>query len=278
MPRRPGSITPRRRAARHSPSPDEGAKVTGALLDLRERRAGADAAAAPQGRDHGLQRLPVLHLHRRHHLAPSHVEGADDEGRLAQGVDGEARLDSGVELDDEEGGHAARGGRGRRSFGRREGTVWRGRPVPRVGSAPTAVYGMRTAAPVSWPSRRSASASFAASSGYAVVSVRTGTRGARARKSSPSRRGRFATERGVRSSHSSRYGIDGTSLMWMPPETTAPPRSTAFSAAGTRAPTGAKSSAASSGSGGASVDAPAQAAPRRRANACPSASPSRVNA
>ena len=50
--------------------------------------------------------------------------------------------------------------------------------------------------------------------------------------------------------------------MWMPALTTVPPGAMARSAAGTRAPTGAKRSAASSSSGGASFDAPAHSAPR----------------
>ena len=53
--------------------------------------------------------------------------------------------------------------------------------------------------------------------------------------------------------------------MWMPAQTTVPPRSTARSAAGTSAPTGAKMIAASSVSGGALSEPPAQAAPSSRA-------------
>ena len=68
------------------------------------------------------------------------------------------------------------------------------------------------------------------------------------------------------------------SLMWIPAQTTEPPFSTARRATGTSSPTGAKMIAASSGSGGSSPDAPAHSAPSERANACPSASPSRVNA
>src|SRR5215469_12016200 len=49
-----------------------------------------------------------------------------------------------------------------------------------------------------------------------------------------------------------------------------PPGRTAASAAGTRAPTGAKRMAASSGSGGAWSELPAQTAPSSRAKACDS--------
>jgi hypothetical protein len=48
--------------------------------------------------------------------------------------------------------------------------------------------------------------------------------------------------------------------MWIPAQTTVPPRSTAASATGTSAPTGAKSSAAPSGSGDGSSLPPAHAA------------------
>jgi hypothetical protein len=57
------------------------------------------------------------------------------------------------------------------------------------------------------------------------------------------------------------------SLMWMPPHTTRPPFLMVRKAAGTRLPAGAKMMAASSGSGGASSEAPAQAAPSARAKA-----------
>ena len=56
-------------------------------------------------------------------------------------------------------------------------------------------YTTSTAAPRTRPSRRRASALFASSSANVSTSVRTGTRGASARNSSPSRRVRFATER-----------------------------------------------------------------------------------
>ncbi len=68
------------------------------------------------------------------------------------------------------------------------------------------------------------------------------------------------------------------SLMRMPPQTTVPPGSTARSADGTRAPTGAKMIAALSGSGAELPDPPAHTAPSRQAKACAAASPSRVNA
>ena len=58
------------------------------------------------------------------------------------------------------------------------------------------------------------------------------------------------------------------SLIWMPPHTTTPPLRDAFSAAGTRAPTGAKMMAASSCSGGISSEPPAHAAPSARAKSC----------
>src|SRR3989442_1127572 len=66
--------------------------------------------------------------------------------------------------------------------------------------------------------------------------------------------------------------------MWIPPQITAPPLSTARSAAGTSAPTGANRIAASSGSGGAASDDPAHSAPSSRANRCAPKSPGRVNA
>ena len=68
------------------------------------------------------------------------------------------------------------------------------------------------------------------------------------------------------------------SLMWMPAQTTVPPRASAFRASGTSPPTGANTIAASSGSGGGSSEAPAQTAPSSSANACAAASPARVKA
>jgi len=79
----------------------------------------------------------------------------------------------------------------------------RGGPLVESSGTALAGYGTSTAAPRSRPSRRRARASFACSSGKISVSVRTGTRGASARNSSPSRRVRFATEQRVRSCHSS---------------------------------------------------------------------------
>ena len=76
------------------------------------------------------------------------------------------------------------------------------------GRAPDAPRGLRrpqrtsTAAPRTRPSRRRSSASFAWSSGCVSTWVRTGTRGASARNSSPSARVRLATLRRVRSPHS----------------------------------------------------------------------------
>ena len=64
----------------------------------------------------------------------------------------------------------------------------------------------------------------------------------------------------------------------MPPQTTRPPLATAASAAGTRAPTGAKMIAASSGSGGASLEPPAHSASSDSANFWEARSPSRVKA
>src|SRR5438093_1047538 len=58
------------------------------------------------------------------------------------------------------------------------------------------------------------------------------------------------------------------SLIWMPAQTTVPPFTTARSAAGTSAPTGAKMIAASSGSGG-----EASLAPGPAKTACPAAPP-----
>jgi hypothetical protein len=66
--------------------------------------------------------------------------------------------------------------------------------------------------------------------------------------------------------------------MWIPAQTTTPPRASTCSADGTSAPTGAKTIAASSSSGGRSSEPPAHSAPRLRANACPSVSPGFVNA
>src|SRR6266576_3598158 len=135
-----------------------------------------------------------------------------------------------------------------------------------------------TAEPRSRPLRMLSSASFACSSANASTTVRTGTCGASARNSSPSRRVRLATERSTRSSQSSSYGKAGMSVMWMPAQTTLPPFASARSASGTSAPTGAKMMAASSSSGGRSSEPPAQTAPSSRANACPSSSPGRVKA
>src|SRR5438309_1299654 len=58
-----------------------------------------------------------------------------------------------------------------------------------------------TAAPLMRPSRRRASASFARSSGKVSTEVLTGTLGASARNSSPSRRVRLATDTTRRSPH-----------------------------------------------------------------------------
>ena len=72
---------------------------------------------------------------------------------------------------------------------------------------------MRTAAPRTRPERSAANAAFASLSGKHSTSVRTGTLGANARNSSPSRRVRFATERTVRSPQRISYGKLGMSLM-----------------------------------------------------------------
>src|ERR1051326_7022145 len=98
----------------------------------------------------------------------------------------------------------------------------------------------------------------------------------RSKSSTPSRRVRFATERTTRSPHSSSYGNDGMSLMWMPAQTTLPPLTTLRSAATTSSPAGAKMIAASSGRD--SDVPPAQIAPMRFAKACAATSPSRVKA
>jgi hypothetical protein len=68
------------------------------------------------------------------------------------------------------------------------------------------------------------------------------------------------------------------SLMWMPPHTTVPPLATADRAAGTSSPAGAKMIAASSSTGGLVSEAPAQTAPRSRANSWAFESPGRVKA
>ena len=66
------------------------------------------------------------------------------------------------------------------------------------------------------------------------------------------------------------------SLMWMPALTIRAPLALTRSAAVISGPSGAKTIAPSSCSGGSSPEAPAHSAPSSRANACPSASPSRV--
>src|SRR5262249_42537609 len=73
--------------------------------------------------------------------------------------------------------------------------------------------GTRTTAPRTSPRRSLSSAAFACSSANTSTCVCTGTRGASARKSSPSRRVRLATERSTRSPQSSSYSNDGMSLM-----------------------------------------------------------------
>src|SRR5262249_33963874 len=78
---------------------------------------------------------------------------------------------------------------------------------------------------------------------------------------------RLATDLTRRSPHSSSYGNDGMSLMWIPAQITAPPLATARNAAGTSGPAGAKMIAASSSSGAGRSDGPAQSAPSSRANA-----------
>jgi hypothetical protein len=91
--------------------------------------------------------------------------------------------------------------------GRRVGAVALGRGTQAVYVALSATscanYGTRTAAPSIRPARRWSSASFAWVNGKASIRVRTGTRGASARNSSPSARVRFATERSRRSPQSS---------------------------------------------------------------------------
>src|SRR3954454_20860306 len=59
------------------------------------------------------------------------------------------------------------------------------------------------------------------------------------------------------------------SLMWMPAHTTTPPGASARSAAGTSAPTGAKTIAASSSSGAGPIASPAHSAPISRRDAGP---------
>lgn len=65
-------------------------------------------------------------------------------------------------------------------------------------------YMSSTAAPLIWPARSRRMASFASRKGNGWTCVLTGTRGARARNSSPSRRVRLATERIVLSPHKRR--------------------------------------------------------------------------
>ena len=68
------------------------------------------------------------------------------------------------------------------------------------------------------------------------------------------------------------------SLMWIPAHTTTPAGASARSAAGTSAPTGAKTIAASSSSGGGPIASPAHSQPSESANACEAVSSARVNA
>src|SRR5690242_7479902 len=94
-------------------------------------------------------------------------------------------------------------------------------------------HGTSTAAPVTRPCFRSSRARFASARSYRCVCVLTGTVGASARNFRASSRVRLATDLTTRSSHSSRYGNDGMSLMWIPAHTTMPPGTTCDSAAGT---------------------------------------------
>src|SRR6266545_1189608 len=161
----------------------------------------------------------------------------------------------------------------------RMGGAWCQTPKERLSAfVHTRPYGTRTSAPRTSPRRSLSSASFPCSSGNVSTCVRTGTCGASARNSSPSRRVRFATERTTRSPQSRSYGNDGMSDMWIPAQTTVPPFATAPSATGTRAPTGAKRIAASSSSGGRSSEPPAHSVPSSRAKFWASVSPGRVNA
>ena len=98
---------------------------------------------------------------------------------------------------------------------------------------------LNTAAPSIFPSRSAASASFASSSGNGFTVVSIGTRAATSMNRTPSFRVRLATLRITRSSQRSRYGNEGMTLMWIPAQTTVPPRSTDFSASTTSGPTGA---------------------------------------
>jgi hypothetical protein len=68
------------------------------------------------------------------------------------------------------------------------------------------------------------------------------------------------------------------SLMWIPAHTTVPPLATARSAAGTKAPTGAKIRAASSGIEGVVSEPPVQTAPSWLAKLPAAVSPGRVKA
>src|SRR5260370_11174334 len=68
------------------------------------------------------------------------------------------------------------------------------------------------------------------------------------------------------------------SVMWIPAQTTTPPRSTALSAAGTSSPAGANRKAASRGSGPGRLASPAHSAPSPSANSWASRSPARVKA
>src|SRR5688572_26295789 len=72
---------------------------------------------------------------------------------------------------------------------------------------------VKTAAPCTSPLRKRVKASFAADRGKVCTCVRTGTLGASAKNSSPSRRVRFATEQRLRSSQRISYGNDGMSLV-----------------------------------------------------------------
>src|SRR5207245_2169673 len=84
--------------------------------------------------------------------------------------------------------------------------------------------GTSTADPRTSPLRSRSRAWLASASGWTSTSVRTGTRGAMERNSSPSWRVRFATDRRWRSPQRIEYGKLGMSLVWMPAQPRRVPR------------------------------------------------------
>ncbi len=138
---------------------------------------------------------------------------------------------------------------------------------------------MSTAAPVSSPWRKRASASLASASGIGTTVVLTPACRRERQELARIRAG----EIGDRAQHpllpqNARKGSSGCRSYGCRRTPRRRLCATAFSAAGTSAPTGAKMIAASSGSGGVSSEPPAHAAPSSRAKSCAAVSPGRVKA